>query len=260
MDRHVADSLAQAARQYDYPKQRLVFVPATVPPAFATQDVAYGVVDQKSLPYPEFEAGIASDLRSEDPERRRLGFLSVIFWGHLSRNERFALHKAKLAAQSRDADLKTHLAAVIAHVDAGEFGRALIACEPLHGVGSTSFASKLVACLAPERCGIFDQQIYRYLAVIRLEPNKNALETWLDKQVGAWAWTAQGTFSGGQSVAMSRGYQAWCDFLFRAASRLSSLAPRTDAPWRAIDVERAIFICARNANRKGEKGRAARPE
>lgn len=260
MDRLVAHLLAAAADQYDYPRQRLAFAPAAVRSGFEVQDIAYDVLDESGLPYRAFEAGIASDLRSEDSERRRLGFLSVIFWGHVSRNERFALHKAKLAAQMRDADLGAHLAAVSAHVDAGRFGQALIACKPLYGIGSTSFASKLVACLAPERCGIFDQQIYRYLAAIRLEPNKNSLEAWLDEHVGAWAWTAQGTFGRGQVDHMSRGYQTWCEFLFRAASQLSSLAPRADAPWRAIDVERAIFVCARNANRKGGKGRAARPE
>ncbi|MCX7584897.1 hypothetical protein [Phenylobacterium sp. 58.2.17] len=260
MDRHIADLLAAAARKYDYPKTRLTLASATYPAAFEAQGVTYGIINQAALTYPQFEAGIASDLRSGNPERRQLGFLSVIFWGHLSRNERFALHKAKLAAHMEDADLGAHLTAVIARVDAGEFGQALAACEPLHGVGSTSFASKLVACLAPERCGIFDQQIYRYLAAIRLEPNKSALEAWLDEHLGAWAWTAQGTFSSGQTVAMSRGYQAWCEFLRHAASQLSDLAPRPSAPWRAIDVERAIFVCAKDANRKREKARATRPE
>lgn len=252
MDRSVVELLVGAAAQFTYLKERLAFATATTPTVFAAHGVAYSVLPQAELSYPEFGTGIAEDLRSELPGAPRLGFLSVIFWGHISRNREFALHKAKLAAQMAEADFHAHLAAVIAHVDRGEFGQALIACAPLHGIGSTSFASKLVACLAPEHCGVFDQQIYRYLARLRSAPTKDAFETWLDAQVGPWAWTAQGTFGASTNEAMARGYQAWCAFLSDTAAQLN--ARQTSSPWfpvawRAVDVERAIFARATGAAR-----------
>jgi hypothetical protein len=244
MDRGISEALAQAAACYNYPKTLLTYDPSASLPHFVALGFAVSAGDRTHLSYPAFEQEIGDQLRSQDPARARLGLASVVYWGHLSRNHGIAAIQAAKAIEANAGILSR----VAAHVDQGRLGDALVLTGELPAIGSTSFGSKVIAFLAPEAAGVFDEQIYEYLArcVSGLETRAEA--RWIGRSTARDAWPAFGQLTKRKKHArIASGYAGWCSFLSETAAELTrseAPAPHGLLAWRAVDVERAIFHLA----------------
>jgi hypothetical protein len=246
------EELKSLATAYDYPRVRLVQSyqdQASALPAFRERGL-YFVPAKSAEPYPIFERTISDDLRSGDEARVSLGLASVIFWGHYSDGNanRAAFRANKTAAAG--SELLEDVAAIIALVDSGSFGEALVRAFALPEIGSTSFASKIVTFLAPQNAGVFDLQIYEGLARTMLASDRSLIQDWLAVEFAPWAWTAYGNKA--TKVRTARGYDRWCARLTEVSNDLN--AAGVQGPWgiwRAADVERAIYRALRN--RRGGK-------
>lgn len=214
------------------------------------------------MAYPVFEESISQDLRSNDVARVRLGYASVVFWGHYGDGNRakFAARRAGRTAGFDGNTLQHEMTEIARLVDAGAYGQGLVRAFGLPEIGSTSFASKLITFLAPHASGVLDLQIYEGLARTALSDRRSPFEDWLAEEFAPWAWTGWGTRSSkGRTAA---GFDRWCAKLTEVARDLN--AAKFDGPfgdWRAADVERVIYRALRNSRtRKQPNGDGIRPD
>ena len=189
-------------------------------------------------------------LRSRADETAVFGYLSVLYWGHYSGQDgtaraQRALGKVRLAKNGaeriRDGRWE-HLRGVddlgltgAAHyirvaasdVDGGRFGDAVATLAELPGL-QFAFASKVVAFLRPETCGVIDSVIARKFTKLK--------------------FALAGKYVRNNRQNISR-YNAYCDFLTCTAAALNARGKQLKwvdrdgarYEWRAIDVERAMY-------------------
>jgi hypothetical protein len=124
-------------------------------------------------------------------------------------------------APSTVVDIANAITAARVNVTAGAHGAALRSIPAVRFIGP-SFASKIVAFIDPQHCGVLDNVIARRL--------RASVDSHLN------------------SIRMNGvGYAAWCNICSASASRLNAAgALWTDwdgalHSWRAIDVERVAF-------------------
>lgn len=176
-------------------------------------------------------------LLSHKPEESVAGYLSVIYWGNYSSqdgriNAPFARARVRrvqtgLATKGHTAG---HVQSVIgtSHrlIVAHQYGHAIWGLhKSLYGVG-LSFASKILAFLAPEHCGVADSQIAERFPKFDFMFDRNGVKSRLHN---------------------AHSYDDYCHYLINRAAELnreddnalSSGSSRTR--WRAVDVERALF-------------------
>lgn len=263
MNPEVVAELRRLGMAYDYPQVRLVDVGATVRDGFKPNGSPLPSFGSSGLTFVPavvvadcrtFERSIAEDLRSEDINRIRLGFASVVFWGHYSddRGHNRAATRADVTCLQDADDLRSTIGRMIERVDAGGFGEALVASLALKQIGSTSFGSKVVTFLAPDRAGVFDQQIYNGLARMIVKSDPTPFESWLAREYAPWAWTAF-IRAGDTKLNLKRGaagFDRWCAALAGHAEELNEKGvPGPHGKWLAADVERAIFKALRTGRR-----------
>ena len=190
-------------------------------------------------------------LRSYDDDTAVFGYLSVVYWGHYSGQDKIpraarALGKVRLAKEGTDrekngrvermrgvADLGLGTVAesirqAAALADAGKYGDALKVLSTLAQL-NFAFSSKVCAFLLPEQCGVVDSVIAAAHRQFRFEVD-----------------------SGGyvrNNSANAANYTSYCAFLSREAQVLNNSGPTfmwrdTDnvlCKWRAVDIERALY-------------------
>lgn len=190
-------------------------------------------------------------LRSTGDERAVFGYLSVLYWGHYSgqdkvaRSER-ALGKVRLAKAGSDRKRNgrhermrgvddigitaaaEHLRSAAARVDAGLYGEALKTLCELPGL-QFAFGSKVAAFLSPENCGVIDSIIAEKYPQFGFAVNADGYIRKNNPNAGRYtkycellAETAASLNAGGDDMK-------WTDF------------DKTRHSWRAVDVERAMY-------------------
>ncbi len=175
------------------------------------------------------------------------GLLSVQFWGFYSgadgrhRSGR-ALARAKQVINGKKNSKRTPLDEILDRfgsvrtlVTQEKFGDAILDAMKLPGFGM-SFASKLVAFLCPEKAGVYDSVV---AALIHQNQRLFPPGLWTDLKSLA------------RKQEKKDVYEKWCHFCSNTAERLNhdrSVWMDWDGikhPWRAVDVERAIFAIGR---------------
>ena len=170
-----------------------------------------------------------------------LGVASVLYWGFFSHSPGFAAARVRRFRDGRHgvAANPAHIRGAVhdaaAHVDAGRYGAALKCVSSIPEFGQVSFASKLVMALSTERCAVYD----RWIALT------------MEQAGGHWAeefWCAPN--AGGVTPRKEGVYQRWCELCQERAKEMNAhpvavagwtWSPGLTTPWRAVDVERALF-------------------
>jgi hypothetical protein len=182
-------------------------------------------------------------LRSTSHDDQLLGLASIVYWGYFTFSDSYARNKVTWLLQGRGRQSGVTLGptnAAIANclqfVVTRQYGQALSAFNGISQLNRTPFASKIVAFLAPDNVGVYDNRIMNGLN----QANWGSIVSPCQIKNGV-----------GQvnSKTIQRRYQNWCAFLQRIASDLNGMGPqymwqcteRTPQVWRALDVERAIF-------------------
>jgi Putative 8-oxoguanine DNA glycosylase OGG-like protein len=168
------------------------------------------------------------------------GVVSVVYWGNFAASDgRFTCYAWKRAGfillgrgRKRHSkptpipDIASAVAAARNHIVLSQYGNALDALMRIKFIGP-SFASKIAAFLNPDHCGVLDKIISK-----RLQKSGNALF---------------------RTIRMdAAGYDVWCRVCSNAAVDLNAIGSTwtdwdgTSWPWRAIDVERAVFASDRD--------------
>jgi hypothetical protein len=172
-----------------------------------------------------------------------LGVASVLYWGFFSHSPGFAAARVRRFRDGRNgvpADPvrvrdAVHRAAAL--VDANQYGEALkVVSSSIPEFGQVSFASKLVMALSPSRCAVYD----RWIAQIVMEAGGS-----LERDF----WCAPN--NGGVTPSKAAVYQRWCELCQERAAEMNAhpvdvsgwtWAPGLTTDWRAVDVERALFV------------------
>jgi hypothetical protein len=229
---------------YSYPPARLVRSPVIGPTVVTWNARHYNRVDPIAGVWRLPGAGYSSIvldtyhhdlLNSPVPNNNIDGVISAVYWGYFAdRDGMFNGYPvartgwvlagkggARPKPPSGIDTIANAVAAARVDVLAGSYGNALRSIEAIRFVGA-SFASKIVAFLDPDHCGVLDNVI-----AVRLRGS-------LDPSLRGIRMTPAG-------------YAAWCNICSNSA-RLLNLAGATwtdwdgtDHPWRAIDVERVVF-------------------
>ena len=175
------------------------------------------------------------------------GFWSVVFWGYFSGTDGIfrpgrAISRVKWLIDGKSVHTPQHQpptpnSILINYLrDArclaleGRFGLALEALMKIRFVGM-SFGSKIVMFMHPERAAVYDQVIAR----------KILADTSFDRMLVVDPSLA------GHVTSKCAAYDAWCHYCDNKASSLNSSNSQwvdwtgIQHPWRAVDVERAIF-------------------
>lgn len=187
-------------------------------------------------------------LWNANDELKVMGYLSVIFWGHFSgKNGRLlqnrALGKVNLAYLGTDRkdgvrvrgilDAQNGITAASQVISDGlnylgseNYGEALAEFSELYGI-SFAFASKICAFADPIHCGVMDSVIAEHFPSFALTPGGYPNSTRANQREynNYCEWLQQKAHELNQSGE----YSTWVD---RDGSRW---------PWRAIDVERALY-------------------
>jgi hypothetical protein len=119
-------------------------------------------------------------------------------------------------------------------VDTGNPAKALRAMSGIPEFGQISFASKVLAAMAPERCGVYDKVV------------SDAL------RAGGSTWSAYVTSAntGGITGPKADVYARWCGLCAARAEQMNLYGVSVSGwdydgvnkrKWRAVDVERAFF-------------------
>ncbi|WP_411379077.1 hypothetical protein [Pseudomonas sp. MPB26] len=189
-------------------------------------------------------------LRSTLDEQLLLGYLSVLYWGHYATskgntNRARALSKVQTAINGssflRLGEIRRRrglvdfapdeavrlLREAASLVDSGQYGEAVRNLCSLPQL-QFAFASKIVAFLAPIKCGVIDSVISRKYPIFGFKLNGKYVST---------------------STENFQHYQTYCSMLSARAELLNELGPKAHwadrdgqtYPWRALDVERSLY-------------------
>lgn len=184
-------------------------------------------------------------LTSDSDDDLKHGLLSVVFWGFASGKdnrirERRALARAKWHVHGKVNDPPQDLNEVLNHlITARTFlynsrtGDALIEITKIKYLG-LAFGSKILAFMNPRIAGVYDKVISEHLA--------NHPSADMRNMGGGTAATSK--------RAQASLYSNWCGWCANKAEELNSARMTwldwngLEQPWRAVDVERAIFSLA----------------
>jgi hypothetical protein len=179
------------------------------------------------------------------------GLASVVYWGFFSGAdgvERDGRARARVMwfLRGRPGNVPLDVESAFLAVKAartlaakGQMGLALAEVSKLRELGQVSFASKVLTFLCPGRAGVFDSRIAERilrdprLAHLTMNPNQGGVTN--PKQLRYHAWCEHCTAVAGK---LNRGIAAgkpwhWVDW--------DCSTPQ----WRAVDVERALFVQGR---------------
>lgn len=190
-------------------------------------------------------------LRSTVPNIH-LGCASVVYWGFITYGDTFAQKRARryIAGNPDPKRVAAILRQATLCCAAQQWGAALAALRPLRQLGQLPFGSKIIAFLDPDHAGVYDNRINRYLAHTGLDKpllNGDSALARNSKCLMRYASVSR--------KANQQTYQSWCRSLRGLSDSLNASTPPstwsctepTAQPWRAIDVERAIFSFAQPA-------------
>ena len=191
----------------------------------------------------QMERHFSECLLSRSNARVTLGYLGIVYWGHYSDSKAVVRHKramqkvrlAKDALRQRritDSAVAKAIRAASACLHRGMCGEAISELMPLPQLGF-AFASKVCAFLSPERCGVID-------SIIATNHKRFRFATY---GCGSRRYVAA------RKINSTR-YQQYCRFLQQKAAWLNgkgSALKWQDSdgkryPWRAVDVERALYV------------------
>jgi hypothetical protein len=195
-------------------------------------------------------------LRSTSQGHRHAACASIVYWGFFRFSDNYARKMVEWFV-NKHPTAKEHAAtpalvyAVLTKVSQaagqGDWGAALGCLGQLGMLRRLSFGSKVIAFMDPQNAGVYDNRINDLLR------NSPCLERAIFGPLGSVLRGAKGM--AGDKVASRINqirYQVWCRRLQRARDALMALGPRlwwkaseaAPRPWRALDVERALFAWA----------------
>lgn len=204
-------------------------------------------------------------LNSGSTDSTHLGIASVQYWGRcfakarLNHNQAVARVHWLFEGNARSKKTLINCAAeksviaAVKSVSEDKFGDAYMQIEGVPHLG-TSFGSKLLAFICPEKIGIYDSHIARYLSD-NIESIK-ALVDWDDKNDVLLPYPKR------FSVSNSLPFQNYCLLLSSLAQSLNQKGKDyqwkdwdgSAQQWRAVDVERALFqIAHKESQNRGKK-------
>lgn len=196
-----------------------------------------------------------------------VGISSTVYWGFMSDGRRHGRASAQVGflvnGATRNGKPQDPIALRRCIQKAGKFlkagvvGSAVGQLEPINRLGYLPFASKVIAFMDPAACGVYDNNINRLIVVLR-SPLVPSLPT-----------NKKGNLRPASiaSSTVQLSYARWCRLLQCLARDLNVLGfpyrwqctERQPQPWRAVDVERALFRLAdltvvRTVRRPGSAG------
>ncbi|MFN3736788.1 hypothetical protein [Hydrogenophaga sp.] len=186
-------------------------------------------------------------LRSNDSQDAALGLASIVFWGFYGGSEGGvfagrALTRAYWARDGRSPEkgapdrslAHAALQEAARRVDSGDLSGALLAIKGIAEFGQLSFASKVLAALAPERAAVYDKVIADTLKA----GGSVASEYFVSPN--------QGGITGPKADTYAR----WCELCRHRAAEMNQYGISVSGwdsdgtgkrAWRPVDVERAFF-------------------
>jgi hypothetical protein len=176
-------------------------------------------------------------------DQQRLGVLSAIYWGYITYSDQFARVRAgRHLSKTSVPALATALSNSAADIIAGKQGAAIGCLGGIPELNRLPFASKIIAFLAPDTAGVYDNRINSFIADHQLRLCDSRFSP-VPRHEGMMS------AGGVASRANQLRYQIWCEFLIRLRDDMNQLGSRwrwkstepTSQSWRAVDIERAIF-------------------
>jgi len=258
MDHTLAIALRDSRNSYRYPVARIEETTrlgsAEKPFRSAGMPFRFSEGDPATRTSISLDRSFTDLLRSSTARDQLRGVASVVYWGYQTFSRGYARRKVEWLIKPQrghGADLCSPAAIAsirkaIEAVDAGQVGDALHAIGRISQLSRTPFASKVIAFMRPASVGVYDNQIRRLLERPDQPP---------DSPIGLWLQTlvkeneiARGVGPVSEPRVRKR-FENWCRALREAAENLNALGETLrwrdvhegPQPWRAIDVERAIF-------------------
>ena len=176
-------------------------------------------------------------LQDESPAKNLAGLASVIYWGYAVFGDKYARNKVCWFLYGRSKGPVTRDDAKESINDARNaisqrcYGKALGHIGRMGQLGRTPFASKVVAFLAPDAAGVYDNQIMWGLKNHPLL-QKSGLFDQCRKGVGS-----------ASSPSIQKRYNEWCNALQKIADTTNSEG--NGSSLRPLDVERAIYTAVK---------------
>jgi hypothetical protein len=202
------------------------------------------------------DSAFGAGLRSGEPAEQQRALSSIVYWGFYTFGAGYAtLRVARLIEPDQpgryalgSAAANKALSAAVQFADQNRPEAALAALSDISQLSRTPFASKVVAFLSPQSAGVYDNRIQRILAKARTRSD-GLLRSLLEDSDLARMQDGVGPV---RTARVQARYAAWCAFLMSVAKRMNDMGttyqwsdPRAERqPWRALDVERAIFQSA----------------
>ena len=253
MNVRLIDLLKASRNGYDYP---CVFIERAAEKAADTIDLPRGLLGRYRTDKAQTPTSIELDkyhhglLFSSEAGLRLLGAASVIFWGYFTSNYGRAKNRVEqyLTCVGQAPEIVDRAIINAAKASRTDVGTALSNLKPVSQLGQMPFGSKVVAFLAPERAGIYDNRINTLLIA-----HPSLANVMLDGRSPLSA-DPKSKMMRDASVYVPRNqqrYRAWCAALTRLAARLNNASvtwkcsESAEQSWRALDVERALFHLGR---------------
>lgn len=250
------EDIVQARIQYNYPCGHVK--------SNSNESIAFESLDFIGFSSPNLFKGTAELdsyhkrlLNSESAIDVNLGIVSVQFWGRCFVKSRDNFNQARVRARwllegnSRsgknilDNDLGFNaVKSIRKHIADDNLGEAFWAVRDIPHLG-VSFGSKLLAFIAPEKMGVYDSHIARFLT-----KNSSELSNLCSKKINPdIALDSPRSFR----VPDKNRFENYSQFLQAIADSLNKKNMQwteNDSShfWRAVDVERALFHMAKSEN------------
>lgn len=140
-----------------------------------------------------------------------LGVISVIYWGFYTFSRNYAINRVNWFINGHQNDnnpiqpndVSFCLNNAQTHLENNQIGRSIAAIGSLNQLGRTPFASKVIAFMAPDKAGVYDNRIQNGL-------NHPPYPQFIRNGVGAV-----------NLHVIQQRYQAWCDYLQKVANFLN---------------------------------------
>lgn len=182
-------------------------------------------------------------LLSEHPEQVVLGLASAIYWGFYTFSHNYAVNRIHWFLQGRlpygnsvsPNGAMLCLETAHGYANKGHLGQAISGLSGQNQLSRTPFASKIIAFLAPDKAGVYDNRIRNGL-------NQNSYPLSIRNGVGSV-----------HTPTVQKRYQSWCEYLQQVAGLLNqkdwrwSCGADKEQLWRPLDVERSLFVAFQNA-------------
>ena len=179
---------------------------------------------------------INSLLSSNDPNSIQKGIFCTVYWAFINRNHGNAIQRSNEVNQNLPNNFQNIINDIKRHIVQEDYSQALQITIQLNGIGYST-GTKIVTFLNPNNCGVLDSVIANKVNLENLNfDGNNNLFTGIGMANGYIT-------NSNNNIEL---YQRYCSWL-SITSHFVNKQLRVNN-WRAIDIERALYAIALDAN------------